>query len=126
MRTKTPSRAKRVAVLERVVKNGRRMVVLEEAEYERLRDKADEWEPLMPEPNEHGNYPALEAMRVSIARSLLRHRRRVGLTQAELARRAGIRVETLNRLEHAKHSPTVATIEKIERALKKADIENRR
>jgi ribosome-binding protein aMBF1 (putative translation factor) len=101
---------------------GRRMVILEETEYQRLREKADEWEPLMPEPDARGNYPALEAMRVSIARSILRHRRRAGLTQVELARRAGIRPETLNRIEHAKHTPAVATVSKIEKALKAAEV----
>jgi transcriptional regulator with XRE-family HTH domain len=39
------------------------------------------------------------------------------LSQAELARRAGIRVETLNRIEKAKVTADVATMEKIDRAL---------
>ncbi|HEV3256636.1 MAG TPA: helix-turn-helix transcriptional regulator [Gemmataceae bacterium] len=101
--------------------HGKRMVVLEEAEYLRLKQKADEWEPLLPQPDSDGNYPAREYMLASIARSVIRHRRRLGLSQAELARRAGIRPETLNRIEQAKHSPSVATIEKIDRALKEAE-----
>jgi transcriptional regulator with XRE-family HTH domain len=40
-----------------------------------------------------------------------------------LARRAGIRPETLNRIEQAKRSPSVATVEKIDRALKAAEAE---
>ncbi len=100
---------------------GKRMVVLEESEYERLKQKADEWEPLLPEPLPDGNYPAREYMLASIARSIVRHRRRLGLTQVELARRAGIRPETLNRIEQGKHSPSVATVEKIDRALKEAE-----
>ena len=102
---------------------GKRMVVLEEREYERLKQKADEWEPLLPEPLPGGNYPAREYMLASIARSIVRHRRRLGLTQVELARRAGIRPETLNRIEQGKHSPSVATVEKIDRALKEAENE---
>ena len=39
--------------------------------------------------------------------------------QVELARRAGIRTETLNRIEKGKHAPSVSTIEKLERALAK-------
>ena len=39
---------------------------------------------------------------------------------AELARRAGVRVETISRLEHAKHSPNAATMDKIVQALQKA------
>jgi DNA-binding XRE family transcriptional regulator len=103
--------------------NGKRMVVLEEGEYRRLKQKADEWEPLLPEPDAQGNYPAREYMLASIARSIIRHRRRAGLTQVELARRAGIRPETLNRIEQGKHSPNVSTVEKIERAFKEADAE---
>jgi len=99
---------------------GRRVVVLDQTEYERLREKADEWEPPMPEPDAEGNFPAVDALRVSLARKILRHRRRLGLTQAQLARRAGIRPETLNRIEHARKNPSVATVEKIERALTKA------
>jgi ribosome-binding protein aMBF1 (putative translation factor) len=105
---------------------GRRVVVLEPAEYERLRQKADEWEPLLPAPDANGNYPAVEALRVSLARKIIRHRRRVGLTQRELARRAGIRPETLNRIEHAVKTPSVATIEKLERALQEAEKANGR
>lgn len=96
---------------------GRRVVVLDQAEYERLREKADEWEPPMPQPDAEGTYPGVEALRVSLARKILRHRRRLGLTQAELARRAGICPETLNRIERARNTPSVATVEKIERAL---------
>ena len=85
----------------------------------------DEWEPLLPEPDANGNYPAVEAMRVSLARDIIRTRRKLGLSQAELARRAGIRPETLNRVEQGKRSPSVATVEKIDRALRKAEHEGR-
>ncbi len=105
--------------------NGRRVVILDVAEYERLRDKADEGEPLLPPRDANGDYPALQALRVSLARKILRHRRRLGLSQAELARRAGIRPETLNRIEHGEQSPSIATVEKIDRALKEAEGEGR-
>jgi ribosome-binding protein aMBF1 (putative translation factor) len=59
---------------------------------------ADEWEPHLPEPNAEGNYPA-EVLRIDLAIDILRHRRRLGLSQAELARRAGVRPESLNRIE---------------------------
>ena len=49
---------------------------------------ADEWEPLLPEPDENGNYPALEYARASLARKLIRARHRACLTQVELARLA--------------------------------------
>jgi DNA-binding XRE family transcriptional regulator len=101
--------------------NGQRMVILTETEYELLLQKADLWEPPLPEPYANGNYPAREYMLASLARKIIRHRRRLGLTQVDLAHRAGIRPETLNRIEQGKHSPSVATVEKIDRALKKAE-----
>ena len=54
-------------------------------------------------------------------RDILRARRKLGLSQAELARRAGIRPETLNRIEQGRNKPSVPTIAKIDRALRKAD-----
>ena len=95
------------------------VVVLSAKEYERLAKKADEWEPPLPEPNERGNYP-LEALDIVMAQEIIRARRKVGMTQAELARRAGIRAETLNRIEQGKHSPTLRTMQKIDRALRRA------
>ena len=60
-------------------------------------------------------------MRASLALKIIRDRRRLGLTQAELARRAGIRPESLNRIERGTVSPSIPTVEKIDRALKKAE-----
>ena len=104
---------------------GKKFVILEHGEYERLRTLARaapdaEWPPL-PEPDRDGNYPAVEYARASLARKILRRRRATGLTQAELARRAGIRPETLNRIEKAKATPDVGTVEKIVRALEGAE-----
>ena len=100
---------------------GKRVVVLDEADYERMARQADVWEPPMPTPDANGNYPALEAMAVSLARDILRARRRLGWSQAELARRAGIQRETLHRIEQAKNKPNEKLIAKLDRALKKAE-----
>jgi len=127
MKTRTlthkKNRKPRAATPEYLTRNGRRLVVLEESEYERLRLRADEWEPLMPEPLPNGNYPAAEALAVIQARNILRARRKLGLSQVELARRAGIRPETLNRIEQGRNKPSVPTIAKIDRALKKAEVQ---
>ena len=98
---------------------GQRFVVLPEADYREL--VGETWEPPMPEPDAAGNFPAVEAARVVLARKIIRRRRAAGLTQAELAKRARVRVETISRLEHAKHSPNVATVDKILRTLDEAD-----
>jgi DNA-binding XRE family transcriptional regulator len=102
---------------------GRRFVILPESEYRRLaaHSHCGEPEPMLPQPDAKGNYPAVEALRASLAQKILRRRGAAGLTQVELARRAGIRPETLNRLEQGKHTPTVATVEKIVRALERAE-----
>lgn len=55
----------------------------------------------------------------SIAREIIRDRRALGLTQAQLAKLAGIRQETLSRLESGKHKPNVRTVERIEAVLKR-------
>jgi ribosome-binding protein aMBF1 (putative translation factor) len=99
---------------------GRRMVLLSEAEFNELMRHADLGEPALPEADADGNRPADAYAAVSQARGILRARRKLGLSQADLARRAGIRPETLNRIEHGKNTPSVPTIAKIDKALKQA------
>src|SRR5205085_8617022 len=73
--------------------------------------------PVFPPANDQGYYPAAETLQVIIARQLIERRRKAGLSQAEVAKRAGIRQETVSRLESGKHAPTVRTVEKIDRVL---------
>jgi DNA-binding XRE family transcriptional regulator len=84
------------------------------------RDDADL--PPLREIGPDGTYPAIEYAAVSLARKLILDRRRVGLSQAEVARRAGINVETLNRIERAKVSPSVRIVDTIDRALREAEV----
>ncbi len=105
---------------------GQRMILLPEADFEELVRKADLFEPALPEADADGNRPADEYAAVSQARAILRARRKLGLSQAELARRAGIRPETLNRIEQGRHKPSVPTIAKLDRALQAAAKESRR
>lgn len=101
-----------------VVLDGKRFVILPEADYKRMK--------AAPPADSAGNLPAIAAMRAVLARDIVRDRERVGWSQAELARRAGIRVETLNRIETGKHTPSVSTIEKIDDALRAASKGKRR
>jgi DNA-binding XRE family transcriptional regulator len=64
--------------------------------------------PPLPATDAKGNRPALEYIQVSIARDIIKERRFLGLSQLQLAQLAGLRQETLSRLESGKHSPTVA------------------
>ena len=57
----------------------------------------------------------------SLAEKLVRRRRASQLSQAELARRAGVRPETLNRIERGKTTPDFATIRKLVNAMNAAE-----
>ena len=103
-----------------VVLGGRRWAILPEGEYRRLVAEVGRGPPL-PMPDAEGNYPAVEYARASLARKIVRMRTEAGLSQAELARRAGIRVETLNRIERGKRLPATATLARIQRALEEAE-----
>ena len=74
----------------------------------------------MPEPDAEGYYPAAETLRAIIAHQIAERRQKARLSQAKLAKRAGVRQETISRLESGKHSPTVRTVEKIDRVLAQA------
>jgi len=100
--------------------------VVEKVEYERLTTLAKAAElPPLPKPDARGNFPAVEYGCATIARGIIRDRVNAGLNQKELARQAGIRVETLCRIETGRHLPSVATIEKIDGALKAATAKKR-
>ena len=108
--------------------NGKRFVIIPELEYRRLRERRtggnseDEWGmPPLPAKLHGGNYPAVEYARALTARDLIRSRRRLGLSQTELARRAGVRVETLNRIERAKMTASVKVMEKLDAVLSELD-----
>ena len=99
--------------------DGKRYVVIPRDEYERLSRAARL--PALPEPDDEGNYPAIEYARASLARKIILRREQLGLSQAELARRSGVRKETLCRIETGKVTPTIVTVEKLDRALQAAE-----
>lgn len=109
--------------LQRIEIAGRRLVVLEEVEYERLCREArrevagDDALPDFPKPDKSGRFPALQYTRVQFARNLISERKALGLSQQALAERAGVRQETLSRLESGKHTISGKTVAKLERAL---------
>ena len=109
-------------ILQRMKIEGKRCVAIEETEFRRLERLARRVEnaPLPPFPpaDTRGNVPAFDYMQISIARDIINERRALGLSQLQLAELAGLRQETLSRLESGKHSPTVRTVDKIDRALK--------
>ncbi|HUE16498.1 MAG TPA: helix-turn-helix transcriptional regulator [Planctomycetaceae bacterium] len=104
-----------------ILVDGKPYVILPRSEYDQLATLAKAADlPPLPEANEDGHYPAVEYARASLARKIIRDRVAAGLSQRQLAECAGIRVETLCRIETGKHTPSVPTIDKIDRALKQA------
>src|SRR5438132_813386 len=87
-----------------------------------LLDDADPDLPPLPPADENGNYSAIETARAIIARQVIRGRKAAGWTQAALAAHAGVRQETISRIETGKHSPGMKTMAKIDRALKAAGV----
>ncbi len=63
--------------------------------------------------NQVAGLAEMDLDREALAQRLVLRRRRAGLTQAELARRAGIRGETLNRVERGHTTPDFSTIRKL-------------
>lgn len=109
-----------------VTKRGRRSagetVTIRRAEYERLLAMAgkaipDDQGPPLPKPDAQGNFPAVTYVRASIARELIRRRKAAGLTQTALSDLAGVRQETISRIESGKHTVSQRIMQRIEQAL---------
>jgi DNA-binding XRE family transcriptional regulator len=56
---------------------------------------------------------ATDYARASIGLDLRRGREKAGLTQAQVAAKSGLRLETISRLENGKGNPTVSTVRRI-------------
>jgi DNA-binding XRE family transcriptional regulator len=96
----------------RVELDGIRYVILRESMYEYLCGKARIKEEIACSDEETAT-PGFEIDLPTLAEKLVRRRRAAGLSQAELARRAGVRSETLNRIERGRTTPDFATIRKL-------------
>ncbi len=118
MREKTPEKID----CRRVELDGVRYVILRETLFQTLCRKAHV-EDQVPTSDEESLSVGIDLDRASLARKLMRRRLTAGLTQAELARRAGVRPETLNRIERGKTTPDYATIRKLVEAMKAAESE---
>lgn len=59
----------------------------------------------------------------NMARRMADRRKRAGLTQAELANRAGVRIETVNRIERGRVTPDFGTIRKLLQVMQEAESE---
>ncbi|NLS90843.1 MAG: helix-turn-helix transcriptional regulator [Planctomycetaceae bacterium] len=101
----------------RVELDGVEYVILRESIFEELCRRAEVGLEATVEPGAEAD--ALDG--ATLAEKLVRRRRASGLSQAELARRAGIRPETLNRIERGRTTPDFATVRKLVLAMNAAE-----
>lgn len=103
---------------------GRQYVLIEREEFEKLtgRQSASDQLPPLPAADASGNYPAIAYGRALLARRIVAARNQARWSQAELARRAGVRKETICRIEACKNNPDESTFAKIEGALAKVGV----
>jgi ribosome-binding protein aMBF1 (putative translation factor) len=107
--------------LQTILVDGKPYVLLPREDYERLTRLAKAADlPAAAAAGAEGEAVIDTITRAGLARRIIRGRADAGLSQRELAKLAGISFEHLCRIETGKHTPGLATIEKIERALKKA------
>lgn len=95
---------------QRVQLDGTWYVIIKEEEFRALTQTRDS----------AGKADVLDVMNISdqrLADRLLRRRQDAGLTQKDLAQLAGIRVETLNRIEKGRTTPDFKTIRKLVNAI---------
>lgn len=106
---------------------GHKYVLIPKCEYERWSRRTGTPEmpgaglPEIPLAGSDGTYPAVETGRALLARKIIKRRWALGWPQAKLARTAGVRPETLCRIEKCHVTPDLATINKLVAALDKAE-----
>jgi DNA-binding XRE family transcriptional regulator len=114
-------KAAKKAVDHRAVElDGVRYVILRENVFRAICEKAgvslgNPPSPNQDDPNDFNLDP------LPLAKKLLERRKASGLSQAELARQAGVRIETLNRIERGKTTPDFTTIRKLVVAMNVAE-----
>jgi DNA-binding XRE family transcriptional regulator len=97
---------------------GTRFVLIPENELTAIEEAALPPMPHTP-PAEGGTCEAFSFIRASIARDIIKERWALGLTQAQLAKLAGVRHSTLARLESGEHEPSIRVIDRVDAALKR-------
>ena len=85
-------------------------VVIPRAEYEGQLPK-------LPPRDSRGERPAKAAVLAVIARTLIRRRTQAGLDQKRLAQLAGVRAETISRIESGRYRPRRETMLRIDQAI---------
>ena len=100
--------------LQTIEVKGERFVLVPEKQFRELTNM-----PALPPAAANGAVDAIAYARASVARDLILARRRLGLTQAQLSKRAKVRQETISRLESGMQTITENTMKKLWRVLDK-------
>jgi DNA-binding XRE family transcriptional regulator len=115
-----PGKTRRKIDYRSVELDGVRYVIVRESVFDRLCERAKVEAAPTPAAGQTPETPT-DLDGVSLAEKLLRRRLAARLSQAELARRAGVRPETLNRIERGHTTPDFATIRKLVVAMDAAE-----
>jgi DNA-binding XRE family transcriptional regulator len=103
--------------------DGIRYVILREAVFKLLCQRA-RVKQQHPSDDHESSATGFDMDRASLAQKLVRRRRAAGLSQAALARCAGVRPETLNRIERGRTTPDFATVRKLVVAMNAAEAQH--
>jgi len=107
--------------IRQVTLDGREYVLIPRKQWEAMsrRAVAETREMKAPPPLPNGSF-TIEHVRISLANKVAARRKTAGLTQAQLAKLARVRIETISRLENGLHMPSARTFDRIERVLNRA------
>lgn len=100
-----------------VTRHGKKFALVPIEAYRRYLAETRTNLPDYPPLDAHGTRNALESIRVLIARRLIQDRTSAGLTQQQLAELAGVRQETISRIESGKHTATMRIVNKLDKAI---------
>jgi len=109
-------------VIRNVTLDGKEYVLIPRKHWERMSRKSavTSDEPVQIPPASRDGSFSLEHVRISLANKMSARRKAAGLTQAQLAKQARVRVETISRLENGLHMPGIGTFSRIDRILNRA------
>lgn len=86
-------------------------------EGEPVRRSTDSHWPRLPRADRRGNVPAVAYALASMARKIIRRRRSLGLSQADLAKAARVPLAKMSSIETGKHDASTPTIDRISKTL---------
>ena len=103
-----------------ITRHGKKFALVPMDAYRRFMAETSTDLPDYPPLDADGTRNALDSIRISIARRLIQDRTSARLTQQKLAKLAGVRQETISRIESGKHTATMRVIRKLDKALRTA------